>query len=96
MLLAAGTGRSFPGNDAGSPRIDTRYGGDRGRSLGASGAPPAAQPILRQALLAGTERLGQGLLLRHGAAARPLVVEVGALDAHPHNRSLVKGGLQAG
>jgi hypothetical protein len=50
--LAAGTGRSFPGKDAGSPRIDVRYGGDRGRSLGSSGAPPAAQLMCRQSLLA--------------------------------------------
>jgi hypothetical protein len=26
--LVAGTGRPFPGKDAGSPRIDVRYGGD--------------------------------------------------------------------
>src|SRR4051794_4933495 len=51
--LAAGTGRSFRGKDAGSPRIDFRYGGDRGHSLGASGAPPAAQMMFRQALLQG-------------------------------------------
>jgi hypothetical protein len=51
MSLVAGTKRSVQGKDAGSPRIDVRYGGDRGRRLGASGAPPAAQPISRQTLL---------------------------------------------
>src|SRR6185295_2776344 len=35
--LVAGTRRSFPGQDAGSPRIDSKYRGDRGRSLGAGG-----------------------------------------------------------
>ena len=60
--LVAGTGRSFRGTDAGSPRIDFIYGGDpsfceRG-CVGASGAPPAAQPMFRQALGARADDLG--------------------------------------
>jgi hypothetical protein len=51
MSLVTGTRWSFRGKDAGSPRIDFRYGGERGHSLGASSAPPAAQMMFRQALL---------------------------------------------
>jgi hypothetical protein len=35
MSLVVGTRRSFRGKDAGSLRIDFRYGGDRGHGLGA-------------------------------------------------------------
>jgi hypothetical protein len=51
MLLVVGTAWSFRGKDAGSSRIDFRYGDDRGHSLGASSAPPTTQTIFRQALL---------------------------------------------
>jgi hypothetical protein len=73
-LLVVGTRWSFRGKDAGSPRIDLRYGGDRGHSLGASGAPPTAQTGFRQALL------------RHAGLRRPLVRRNGerhVLDARP-------------
>jgi hypothetical protein len=59
MLLVVGTGWSFRGQDAGSPSIDSRYGGDRGRSLGASSAPRTAQTMFRKALL-GDARFSAG------------------------------------
>ena len=73
-MLVVGTRWSFRGKDAGSPRIDFRYGGDRGHSLGASGAPPTAQTGFRQAFL------------RHAGLRRPLVRRYGerhVLHARP-------------
>jgi hypothetical protein len=50
MSLVAGTGRSFPGKDAGAlvSTLDTGATRlfERG-CVGASGAPPAAQPVFR-------------------------------------------------
>src|SRR5918999_2865650 len=70
--LVAGVRWAARGKDAGSVRIEIKYGRNRGRRLAAIQRGPAAQPMFRQALLLGDEAEAKsgGHGLRAGPSAQ--------------------------